>query len=255
MTKTNNTLDDRKNTEISIKGPIQIKNIDSGKNTFWDIFKRVSVIIGFFGGLLGLTVTGFVVNDRWFKEAEIRSKIVSFASSDGIFEIMKLSGSTSPPEYKYGVRFFLKLSLNIIKKDLNYHDIEVLVKFNKIDSIFKGEIHSPRNYNEWVFDSDSLRLMLPQKNLLYYKSVLKHNTTHLEYINFIIFDKDNFIKNNLKGHELFPEYIQLIFYNSEKNILKKRNKIILTNQLNMNFDIKKLLWEDEIWMKNDKNDL
>lgn len=250
MTKTQNDTNTKSITDIRIKEPVQIQNMDSGKKTFWDYFTKIGVIIGLLGGILGLIVTGYAVNDRWFKVAEIHSKIVSFASSDGSFEIMKIGKPTNPPEMKYGVRFFLKLSLNVLNKDLNYSDVEVLVKFKKIDSIFKGEIYSPRNYAGWSIDSINYKLELPQEKLLYYKSVLKQNTTHLEYITFIVFDQDDKIKNNLKGNDLVPEYIQLDFKNSEVSNLRNKSNRLLTNKMSINVGVEKFLWEDEIWIKN-----
>ncbi|MGE0018145.1 MAG: hypothetical protein AB7S72_00640 [Draconibacterium sp.] len=243
-------------SEIRIKEPVLIQNMDSRKKTFWDYFTKIGVIIGLFGGILGLIVTGYAINDRWFKDAEIHSKIVSFASSDGSFEVMKIGKPTNPHEMKYGVRFFLKLSLNVIKKDLNYSDVEVLVKFKKIDSIFKGEIYSPRNYSGWSIDSIEYKLELPQESLLYYKSVLKQNTTHLEYITFIVFDQDDKIKNKLKENDLIPEYIQLDFKNSEVSKLRNKTNRLLTNKMSINVGVEKFLWEDEIWIKRtNKNGL
>lgn len=238
-------------SEIRINEPILIKNVDSDKKSFWDSFIKVGVIIGLLGGLLGLIVTGFAINDRWFKDAKVHSKIISFASGDGDFEIMKIRKSNNPPEIKYGVRYFLKLSLNVTKKDLNYSDIDVMVKYAKIDRIFKGEIYSPRNYSDWKIDTAQFRLVLPQDKLLYYKSSLEMNTTHLEYLTFMIFDKDGQIKNILKGDDLIPESIQIVFKSSEQPFLRSENNKIETNKMIMDSGVEKFIWEDEIWLRKE----
>lgn len=236
-------------SEIRIQEPLLIRNADSGKKAFWDSFSKVGVIIGLLGGLLGLFVTGFVINDRWFKDAEIHSKIISFASGDGEFEIMKIRKSENPPEMKYGIKYFLKLSLNVTNKDLNYSDVEVLVKYSKIDSILKGEIYFPRNYSDWSIGNKQYKLVLPQENLIYYKSVLKKNTTHLEYITFVVFDEDGKIKNNLKGDDLIPESIQLVFKSSELSWLRNKNNRLRTNKMYLDNGVEKFIWEDKIWIK------
>lgn len=235
-------------SEIRINEPVLIKNADSEKNSFWDSFIKVGVIIGLIGGLLGLIVTGFAINDRWFKDAKVHSKIISFASGDGEFEIMKIRKSNTPV-MKYGVKYFLKLSLNVTNKDLNYSDIDVLVKYAKIDKIFKGEVYSPRNYSDWKIDTTQFKLVLPQDKLLYYKTTLVMNTTHLEYLTFVIFDEDGQIKSNLKGDDLIPESIQIVFKSSEQPLFRKGNNKIETNIMTMNSGVEKYIWEDEIWKK------
>jgi len=238
-------------SEIRIKEPILIKNADSDKKSFWDSFIKVGVIIGLLGGLLGLIVTGFAINDRWFKDAKVHSKIISFASADGDFEIMKIRKSNNPPEMKYGVKYFLNLSLNVTKKDLNYSDIDVMVKYAKIDRIFKGEIYSPRNYSDWTIDTAQFRLVLPQDKLLYYKSSLEMNTTHLEYLTFVIFDKDGQIKKKLKGDDLIPESIQIVFKSSEQPFFRNTNNKIETNKMIIDSGVEKFIWEDEIWLRKE----
>jgi hypothetical protein len=235
-------------SEIRIKEPVLIKNADSEKKSFWDSFMKVGVIIGLLGGLLGLIVTGFAINDRWFKDAKVHSKIISFASNDGDFEIMKIRKSNTP-EMKYGVKYFLKLSLNVTNKDLNYGDIDVLVKYAKIDRIFKGEIYSPRNYSDWKIGTTQYRLVLPQDKLLYYKTALVMNTTHLEYLTFVIFDEEGQIKSNLQGDDLIPESIQIVFKSSEQRLFRKENNKVETNEMTMNSGVEKYIWEDEKWKR------
>lgn len=237
-------------SEIKIKEPILVKNVSEEKKEFWFYFSKIGIVIGFIGGLLGLIVTGYVINDRWFKNAKIYSKIIGFSSSDGTFEIMKIGKQTNSDEMKYGLRIFLKLSINVINKDINYSDVTVFVKFKEFEPVFTGEIYSPRNYSSWTINNINYKLDLPQEKLLYYKSVLKQNTTHLEYINFIVFDKDQMLENHLKNNELIPEYIQLAFKNSEIAKLSNNTNTILTNKMTFNVGAEKFLWEDEIWKKS-----
>lgn len=248
----NNKQNIKNISEISIKEPVLIKNITAEKKGFKKVLNTIKDYISFFGGILGLITVGYVINDRWFNESEIQSKIVSYASTYGYYDIMKINKPSSPPERKHGIKYFLKLSLNVRNKDLNFSNVEVLVKFKKIDTIFKGEIHSPRNYSNWIFfDSVNYKLNLPQEKLLYYKSVLNQNTTHLEYINFIVFDHDDIIIKNLNAEDMIPEYIQLVFESNETSIFRNKNKRLKTNKMSSNVSVEKLLWEDEIWIKLD----
>ena len=235
--------------EIRIKEPILIKNVDSDKKSFWDLFIKIGGIIGFFGGFLGLLVTGFAINDRWFKDTKLHSKIISFANVDGDFEIMKRRKSNNPPEMRFGVKHLLKLSINVTNKDLNYSDLEVLVKFRKIDSIFIGDVYSPRNYSIWKMNDNLFKLTLPQDKLLYYKTSLEMNKTHLEYLTFVVYDKNNQIKDNLKAEDLIPESIQIVFKNSEQSFFQTKNNKIDTNKMILDTSIEKFIWEDEIWVK------
>ena len=235
--------------EIRIKEPILIKNVDSDKKSFWDLFIKIGGIIGFFGGFLGLLVTGFAINDRWFKDTKLHSKIISFANVDGDFEIMKIRKSNNPPEMRFGVKYLLKLSINVTNKDLNYSDLEVLVKFRKIDSIFIGDVYSPRNYSDWKMNDNLFKLTLPQDKLLYYKTSLEMNKTHLEYLTFVVYDKNNQIKDNLKAEDLIPESIQIVFKNSEQSFFQTKNNKIDTNKMILDTSIEKFIWEDEIWVK------
>lgn len=238
-------------SEIRIIEPIIIKNTESDKNPFWDSFIKTSVIIGLIGGLLGLVVTGFAIYDRWFQDSKVNSKIISFASGDGEFETMKIQKFNSTQEMKYGVKYFLKLSLNVTKKDLNYSDIDVMVKYSKTDRIFKGKIFSPRNYSNWTIDTSQFRLVLPQDKLLYYKSTLQKNTTHLEYLTFVILDKDEQIKNKLKGDDLIPDSIQIVFNSSEQPFFRNKNNKIETNKMVLDIGVEKFIWEDEIWLRKE----
>jgi len=234
--------------EIRIKEPILIKNADSDKKSFWDSFIKIGAIIGFFGGLLGLIVTGFAINDRWFKEVKVTSKIISFANVDGEFEIMKRTKSNNPPEMRYGAKYLLKLALNVTNKDLNYSDLEILIKYKKIDVIFNGEVYSPRNYSSWKLNETQFRLTLPQDKLLYYKTSLEMNKTHLEYLTFIVYDEDEQIKRNLKAEDFIPESIQIVFKNSEQSLIKKKINRIETNKMMLDSNMEKFIWEDEIWL-------
>ena len=162
---------------------------------------------------------------------------------------MKRRKSNNPPEMRFGVKHLLKLSINVTNKDLNYSDLEVLVKFRKIDSVFIGEVYSPRNYSYWKMNDNQFKLTLPQDKLLYYKTSLEINKTHLEYLTFVVYDKNNQIKDNLKGEDLIPESIQIVFKNSEQSFFQTKNNKIETNKMILDTSIEKFIWEDEIWVK------
>ncbi|MGF7140753.1 hypothetical protein [Roseimarinus sediminis] len=232
---------------VKIEEPLIVKSLETETKDFWFYFSRLGAMIGFLGGLFGLIITGYAINDRWIRGAKVNSKIISFASSDGKFEVMGLYKPEENPEMRYGVRFFLKLSLNVIGKDLNYNNIEVKVKYNKIDSLFTGQIYSPRNYAVWNRDGKNIKLDLPQDRLLFYKTTLQQNATHLEYLTFITYDIDDKIKKTIKGKDLIPEYIQLYFHNSEIDMFRRKSKKTYSNKMTIDQGIEQYIWEDEIW--------
>ena len=246
----NHVNDITKENIIRIKQnePLLIRNLEVEDNKIWDKLKKFGAVIGIIGGFLGLIVTGYAINDRWFKDPRVVSKIISYASSDGEFEEMKINNYKSQKIMKYGVKFFIKLSINITNEDLNYKDLEVFVKFKKLDEVYKGIIYSPRNYADWKIAGKLVLLRPPQDQLLYYKSNLKKNTTYLEYLNFLVLDYNGTIKENLKSSDFNPESIQLKFVSSEVPILKKSNKIIYSNKMNLDSGVEKYIWEDEIWL-------
>lgn len=246
MNKVFNNMNDNKIVEICTKEPLLIKNVETNKNPIWDIVKKIGAIIGLIGGLLGLIVTVYVINDRWYKDPEIYSKIISYASADGEFEIMKIRNTDNSSEMIYGAKYFLKLSINVTDKDLNYRDLEVFVRYNNIDKVYKGVIYSPRNYSDWTIGNKPLVLKLPQENLLYYKSVLKKNTTHLEYLTFIVYNKN---EKYIWEDDTIPELIQLKFISSELPLLKKGNKTFISNSMYLDKTVEKYIWEDEIWIE------
>ncbi len=236
------TTSKKESVEITTSGPILIKNYEPNESPFWEWVKRIGGIVGFLAGILGLIATWYIVSDRWFKEPEINSKIISFNCDSGKFE-QNLIGQEKA--LVAGLRYFIKLSINVTSKNMNYTDVRIEVKFKNDNTIYFGEVFSPRNYSEWGLDGIPHTLKLPQKDLLYYKSSLSQDMTHLEYITFIVFG----VKNEFQGNDQIPETIQLCFVSSDKSFFKITNNIYCSNIMRLDADAKKYIWEDEIWTK------
>ncbi|MCF8226125.1 MAG: hypothetical protein K9J30_09615 [Bacteroidales bacterium] len=246
MTKKLDTKSNNEIIEISIKDPLYIKSAETNNNSFWEWIKRIGGIVGLFAGFLALIATLFIINDRLFLEPKINAKIISFNADEGEFEYKR--GSIS--RKYFGARYFLKLSINITSKDLNFTDLEVVVKYPNNNKEYEGVIFSPRNYSEWKLDGVAHTLKLPQENLLYYKSTLEKNYTHLDYLTFIVFDKKEELKLKLEEmSDKKPEYIRLNFISSDKKFYRKTNNEYPSNNMSLSREEEKYIWENELWLK------
>jgi len=246
MTVNKSELDSTVETiEIKTTEPILIRSIKTDDNSSWETIKRIGGIVGFISGIFMLITTVFIINDRLFLDPKINAKIISFNADEGEFEYKR--GTMSGMHF--GARYFLKLSINITSKDLNYTDLEVVVKYPNDNKEYEGIIFSPRNYSEWKLDGVPHTLKLPQENLLYYQSILIKNYTHLDYLTFIIFDDKEKLKPKLETSHRKPEYIRLNFISSDKKFYRKVNNEYSSNNMPLSKEEEKYIWEDELWLK------
>lgn len=237
----------RENEIINIKSvePILTKEI----TTKWIWITRIGAILAI---LTAFFTTGFIIIDRLFSNLEINSKIVSFASEHSTkFVLPTINGA--PRDFQ-GQKYFIKISINVLNKDLNFSDLQVLVRFESDKKEYQGMIYHPRHFKEWNINDAIHILELPEEDLLYYKTTLEKDKTNLEYLTFIIPDTTNkFIDPNtlqLKDQYKYPLSIQLKFISSKKSFLKKENKPYFSNKMTIKeLTYEKYIWEDEIWVK------
>jgi hypothetical protein len=142
----------------------------------------------------------------------------------------------------YGIKYVLKLLINITRKNLNYTDMTVHVKFDGDNNEYEGRIHSPRNFKNCKLGSKIYQLNLPQDKILYYMSVLEKDKSSLGYLTFIILDTGNKFKG--KWQEVYnkPYSIRLDFTGSD-------SKIYSSNEMKLMKEEEKYLWEDSIWIE------
>lgn len=215
------------------------KNVDENKNDFWDLKFSLTAIMAFIGAVLGLLLSFIAVYDKFFRKPKVFSKIISFYCSDGEFEL-KLENEAV--KMHYGIKYVLKLLINITQENLNYTDMTVHVKFDGDNNEYEGRIHSPRNFKNCKLDSEIFQLNLPHDKILYYMSVLEKDKSSLGYLTFIILDTNNKFKE--KWQEVYnkPYSIRLDFTGSD-------GKIYSSNEMKLMKEEEKYLWEDSIWIK------
>lgn len=199
----------------------------------------LTAIMAFIGAFLGLLLSFVALYDKFFRKPKVFSKIISYYCSDGEFGL-KLENEAV--KMHYGIRYILKLLINITQENLNYTDMAVHVKFDGDNNEYEGRIYSPRNFKNCKLDSGIFQLNLPHDKILYYMSVLEKDKSSLGYLTFIILDTDNKFKE--KWQEVYnkPYSIRLDFTGSD-------GKIYSSNDMKLMKEEEKYLWEDSIWIK------
>lgn len=229
MDKSNNP----KEVKITNSLPIEIIN-NHNENRVWVWIKRI-------GGLLGIILTTVVLTDSLFSKPKINIKSISFASNSGAFYF---PSSTVPGKVDtiIGVKYFLKLSMNITNEDLNFKDVKVMGRY-KNGRIFNGEFYYPgRHFRTWRISDKIFILDIPQDELLYYKTNLEKNKTHLNYITFIVRDSSRSIK------DARPSQMRLEFVLSKRRPYGKPNKSIKTPKFEINKENEMtMIWDHKLW--------
>jgi hypothetical protein len=219
--------------------PILIKNVSENKNVFWDLKFSFTAIMAFIGALLGLSLTFISLYDKFLKKSKVFSKIISFYTSDGEFDL-KLDDK--PKQMQYGIRYVLKLLLNVTQENLNYTEMKVFVKFNGNENEYEGRIHSPRNFTNCKVGSENFQLILPHDKIIYYMSALEKDKSTLGYLTFIVPDINKEFKGKWIEKYNKPNYIRLDFIGSDGKTYK-------SNEMELMIEEEKYIWEDSIWIK------
>lgn len=222
-----------KEVKITNSPPIEIINIDN-ENRVWLWIKRI-------GGLLGIILTTVVLTDSLFSKPKVSIKPISFASNSGTFYFPS-STDSGKVDTIFGVKYFLKLSMKITNEDLNFKDVKVMGRY-KNGRIFNGEFYYPgRHFRTWRISDEIFILDIPQDELLYYKTNLEKNKTHLNYITFIVRDSSRSIKDPR------PSHMRLEFVLSKRKPYRNSNKSIkipkfeIENENEMTFIFDSNLW-------------
>jgi len=224
---------------VSDKSSLAMNEKNYKNKSFWDLEFSFTAIMAMIGAILGLLLSTTTLYDKFLKKPKVFSKIISFYCSDGEF-LLKIEDE--PKQMYYGIRYVLKLLINITKENLNYTDVKVFVKFNGDINEYEGRIHSPRNFQFCRIGNENFKLNLPHNKLIYYTSVLEKDKSSLGYITFIVLDNENKFKNKWQDIYNRPYSIRLDFKGSN-------NKIYSSNEMRLMKEEEKYLWEDSIWTK------
>ncbi len=166
--------------------------------------------------LIALISTTIVIYDR-IKRSKIAVKILSFAySKDAIFRGESLDNK--PLEIK-GQQYFFKFSIQTIRKNFFFSDLDIKVKYPNDNNQYSAKIFWA-DPTTWSFDDGKVfDLHIPERDFLCFNNVLLMNTVSFQYISFMV---------EVDKVELIEE-IELIF--TKPNGKKKKIKPIKISQI------------------------
>ncbi|MCG8476528.1 MAG: hypothetical protein MI784_13755 [Cytophagales bacterium] len=186
---------------------LQIENVEKG-NSLWKWLTRL-------GGVLGLVASAYVVYQNLFMTPSVSVKKISYARS-GIRPLSYHSDESGEVSVFKGVKYFMKLAINVENKDLNYQDIYVVLDYGDGRKISAKHFYPNRYFQPWKREGKHYVLKVPEKELLIYHSVIKKNTTTTGYLAFVVQD------SSLRKAD--PESIQIAFKKSNGKLLKSEVK-------------------------------
>lgn len=223
--------------EIKINNDsIRVQSIDK-ENVIWKWITR-------FGGLLGIIITAIALFQILFTEPSVSVQLVSF-TRDAKKNLVYPNYLSKDSTKFIGIKYLMKISINVSDEDLNYQDIIVELEYEN-GTVLKGQHFYPnRHFNDWNFRGDKFKLKIPQEGLFRYQAALEKNKTHLGYLSFLTIDSANIIKDTR------PKKIRFTFLGSKNNFFSKEPKKIIVNELvwKQNKQME-TIYEPEIWSSN-----
>lgn len=154
--------------------------------------------------IISLVSLGIVFWDR-MKKSLVIGKIVSYTFSP---HITFKSGDIT----LNGQGYFLKLSLQVLKKNFYFKDIKIIVKYPNDKQKYAGRIYWANTINLTLPDGLNYDLNIPFNDFLLYNNVLMQDTVLAKYITFIV-DSDK--KEQIESMEII-----FITLNDNEKIIK-----------------------------------
>lgn len=214
------------NDTILVKVLNTVSTLDASKGNDIDYLKWIPIIIS-------IIIVSYTLWDR-LKWSVISGKIISYAySTNSSFVSTDKFGKDFTLK---GIRFFMKVSINVLRKNVYYKNLNVYVKFPNDNKLYKGKFYSGRD--NWPTLTKSERfLKIPSDKLLLYNNVLEKEKVLFYYVRFFI-DKAEY--------ELFEEII--IEFIDSKGRKRKMEKIY-----SKDMNAEESLYEEELWVDKQEN--
>jgi hypothetical protein len=206
---------------VKSQGIVQVQNVteESYGFTFW--FAVITTAIA-------IITTSFIIRDR-IKKPEVSGKIISltFAPS-GSLSATDIQGN---PLNLSGIKYFFKLSLNVIHKNIFYSSVKVFIKYPNDNKKYEGRFYFTNN-DKWTFaqDDSTLTLNIPQENFISFNNVLEKDKTIFLYASFFV-DRQ------------FENFSELEF----EFITPNKKSFIIGPLKSSDFKTETALFENEIW--------
>lgn len=194
---------------------VQTVNDNSFDYKFW-----IAIVIS-------ILSIGFIIRDR-IKRPKISGKIVSLTfAPEGNLTTIDIEGK----ELKLsGIKYFFKLSLNVINKNIFYSDVKVKVKYPNDRKQYEGRMYFTNNDKWTMVDGVTKTLRIPEGKFIWYNNVLEKDKTLFLYTSFFVDREfDNFSQ------------IEFVF------ITPKGKEYKLGPLLPSSFKTEMALYEEEIW--------
>lgn len=157
---------------VRTDGIVQIKNsIEQGTDYKFLIATIISVLS-----------ISFIIWDR-IKRAKISGKILSLTySKEANFSVDDFDGNKI--EIK-GIRYCLKLSINVLYKNIFYSDVVVKMKYPNDKETYIGRQYFTGN-DKWTFSGITKTLKIPDDKFISFNNVLEKDKTLFLYSTFFI---------------------------------------------------------------------
>jgi len=151
--------------EIKIQNdPIKFENTDK-ESVVWKWITR-------FGGLLGIVVTFTALFQIFYSEPKITVQQVSF-TRDGRRSLVFPNFLSKDSTRINGIKYLMKISLNVADKDLNYKDIIVDLEFENGLTRTGKHFYPNSHFNIWHYGGKAWKLNVPQEKLFRYQTSLQ----------------------------------------------------------------------------------
>lgn len=186
---------------VNSQGIVRVQAVSDGSldTSFWVTIITTAIAI--------LTTT-LLVWDR-IKKPELSGKIISLTfAENGNLSTTNIKGN---PISFSGIKYFFKISLNVIHKNIFYSNVNVHVKYPGDKKSYKGRFYFS-NSDNWTFGGTTKTLSIPQDKYIAFNNVLEKDKTLFLYASFFVerpFEhfselEFTFISPNGKTHKVGP---------------------------------------------------
>lgn len=161
---------------VRTDGVIEVKNITQPEGMDYKL------LVAFITTAISLFSICFIIWDR-LKNPKLSGKLLSLTfSKEGSFHVKDLHGQDINI---HGVRYCLKLSINVINKHLFYSDVKIKVRYPMDKKEYEGRQYFTNN-DKWTFNKETKTLKLPDDKFIAFNNVLEKDKTLFLYSTFIV---------------------------------------------------------------------
>lgn len=204
---------------VKPQGITQVQSVIDGSfnAAFW-----ISIITT----TIALITLSILVWDR-LKKPKLSGKIISLTfAPDGNLTTTDIEGNSVSFS---GIKYFFKISLNVIHKNIFYSNVKVHIKYPNESNKYDGRFYFSNNDN-WTFNGIPKSLTIPQDKFIVFNNVLEKDKTLFLYASFFV-------------ERQFDHFSEIEF-----SFITPKGKNFKVGPLkSSDFSTEVALFEDEIW--------